>query len=329
MGKDMKEHAVEISGLVKRFGETLAVDGLDLAVDAGSVYGVLGPNGAGKTTTIRILATLLLPDGGMARVMGHDVVEDAALVRRWVGLTGQFASVDADMTGQENLILVARLIGMKRTTARERAGELLEVFGLEGAGDRRVATYSGGMRRRLDVAASLVAAPDVLFLDEPTTGLDPRSRSQVWEIVQRLVAGGTTVLLTTQYLDEADRLADRIALIDQGRMVAEGSSAELKASVGAATLHISLQDAGRSSEAERILRETLGSAPHVAAQPGSLLMPVAEPETAAVAIARLFNADIPVKDFSLDRPSLDEVFLALTGRPAHTGQSAAAKKAAA
>jgi ABC-2 type transport system ATP-binding protein len=316
----METHAVEISGLVKRFGETRALDGLDLAVDVGSVYGMLGPNGAGKTTTIRILATLLLPDRGLARVMGHDVVEEAKAVRRRVGLTGQFASVDADMTGQENLILVARLTGMKGVGARKRAGELLEVFDLDEAAGRRVATYSGGMRRRLDVAASLVATPDVLFLDEPTTGLDPRSRSQVWEIVQELVAYGTTVLLTTQNLDEADRLADRIAVIDQGRMVAEGSSSDLKASTGTATLHLTLSDVGQRPEAERLLRETVGSDLHVVSDVDSLMMPVATPEKATAAIARLFNAEISVKDFSLDRPSLDEVFLALTGRSTQTDQ---------
>jgi ABC-2 type transport system ATP-binding protein len=325
----METHAVEISGLVKRFGETRALDGLDLAVDMGSVYGMLGPNGAGKTTTIRILATSLLPDRGSARVMGHDVVEEAKAVRRRVGLTGQFASVDADMTGRENLILVARLTGVKGVGARKRAGELLEVFDLDEAADRRVATYSGGMRRRLDVAASLVAAPDVLFLDEPTTGLDPRSRSQVWEIVQELVAYGTTVLLTTQNLDEADRLADRIAVIDQGRMVAEGSSSELKASTGTATLHVTLHDVGQQPEAERLLRETVGSDLHVAGDAGSLMMPVATPEKATAAIARLFNAEISVKDFSLDRPSLDEVFLALTGRSTQTDQPDTPKEDAA
>jgi ABC-2 type transport system ATP-binding protein len=325
----MDKPAVETADLVKNFGETRALDGLALTVDAGSVYGMLGPNGAGKTTTIRILATLLLPDRGAARVMGHDVVNEAGLVRRLVGLTGQFASVDADMTGHENLILVARLTGMKGATARKRAGDLLEVFDLVEAADRRVGTYSGGMRRRLDVAASLVAAPDVLFLDEPTTGLDPRSRSQVWEIVQGLVAAGTTVLLTTQYLDEADRLADRIAVIDRGQMVAEGTSSELKASVGAATLHVSLRDVAQQPEAQRILRDALGSDVHAATDSGSFAIPVAEPEMATAAIARLFNAEIPVKDFSLDRPSLDEVFLALTGRPPHTDQPDTVKEDAA
>ncbi|HEY2997048.1 MAG TPA: ATP-binding cassette domain-containing protein, partial [Acidimicrobiales bacterium] len=203
--------AIETEGLVKSFGETRAVDGVDLAVAAGTVYGVLGPNGAGKTTTLRMLATLLTPDAGTARVLGHDVVAEAAAVRAAVSLTGQFASVDEELTGRENLVLLARLLGFTRRPADERAGELLEAFGLADAADRGVATYSGGMRRRLDIAASIVVTPDLLFLDEPTTGLDPRSRNQVWEIIRVLVAAGTTVLLTTQYLEEADQLADRIA----------------------------------------------------------------------------------------------------------------------
>lgn len=312
----MSEYAVETSGLVKRFGETLAVDELDLAVPTGSVFGVLGPNGAGKTTTIRILTTLLRPDRGSARVMGNDVVAAAGAVRRVIGLTGQFASVDGDMTGHENLILIARLLGMTREAARSRAGDLLDVFDLSEAAKRRVATYSGGMRRRLDLAASLVAAPEVLFLDEPTAGLDPHSRNQVWQIVQGLVAGGTTVLLTTQYLEEADRLADRIAVIDRGRLIAEGSSAELKASVGSASLHITLLDAGQRPEARRILSETLDADVHIGIGSVSLVVPVDEPERATAAIARLLNAAILVSDFALDRPSLDEVFLALTGQPA-------------
>ena len=210
--------AVEASGLVKTFGETRAVDGVDLAVRRGTVYGLLGPNGAGKTTTIRMLATLLRPDAGTARVFGHDVVRGADEVRSRVSLTGQFASVDEDLTGFENLVLIARLLGYSRKQAKVRASELLDAFGLADAADRQVKNYSGGMQRRLDIAASIVITPDLMFLDEPTAGLDPRSRHQVWEIVRALVAGGTTVLLTTQYLDEADRLADRIAVVDAGRV---------------------------------------------------------------------------------------------------------------
>jgi ABC-2 type transport system ATP-binding protein len=308
--------AIEAAGLKKAFGATQAVDGVDLEVPVGSVYGVLGPNGAGKTTTIRILATLLRPDHGTASVLGHDVVKDAKEVRRLVSLTGQFASVDADMTGNENLILIARLLGFTREAARARAGELLEVFGLADAARRRVATYSGGMTRRLDVAASIISAPDVLFLDEPTTGLDPHSRSQVWEIVRALVGNGTTVLLTTQYLDEADRLADRIAVVDEGKVIAEGTNSDLKESVGSATLHIRMtSDQGRK-EAEMVLRNILGQTTHTVSDPLLLSAPVPDPQTATRAIAELANAGIPLSTFSLAQPSLDEVFLALTGHPA-------------
>ena len=239
--------AIEATGLVKAFGATTAVDGVDLSVPRGSVYGVLGPNGAGKTTTIRMLATLLRPDGGSARVLGHDVVAEADAVRSLVSLTGQLASVDEDLTGRENLILLARLLGLRRGPARERATELLDAFGLGDAAGRLVKHYSGGMRRRLDIAASLVVTPRVMFLDEPTTGLDPRSRNQVWAIVRALAAEGTTVLLCTQYLDEADQLADGIAVIDRGRVIAEGTPGQLKASVGTGALHVRLLDPARRS----------------------------------------------------------------------------------
>lgn len=314
--------AIEAAGLKKAFGPTKAVDGVNLEVPVGSVYGVLGPNGAGKTTTIRILATLLRPDHGTASVLGHDVVKEAKEVRRLVSLTGQFASVDADMTGNENLILIARLLGFTREAARARASELLEVFGLADAARRRVATYSGGMIRRLDVAASIISAPDVLFLDEPTTGLDPHSRSQVWEIVRALVGNGTTVLLTTQYLDEADRLADRIAVVDQGRVIAEGTNSDLKDSVGSATLHLRVGSDQSRSEAERVLRHILGQTTHTVSDPWLLSAPVPDPQTAARAIAELANAGIPLSAFSLAQPSLDEVFLALTGHPAEAPNQA-------
>ncbi len=220
-------NAIETSGLVKTFGTTRALDGVDLRIREGSVYGLLGPNGAGKTTTIRILSTLLRPDAGTATVLGHDVVREAPAVRQKVSLTGQYASVDEDLTGTENLVLVGRLLGLSWRDARRRAAELLEAFGLADAAGRQVQTYSGGMRRRIDIAASLVAIPEILFLDEPTTGLDPRSRNQVWDLVRRIAAEGTTVLLTTQYLDEADRLAERLAVIAHGRVIAEGTSRDL------------------------------------------------------------------------------------------------------
>jgi ABC-2 type transport system ATP-binding protein len=308
--------AIDATGLVKNFGETRAVDGVDLAVRKGTVYGLLGPNGAGKTTTIRTLATLLRPDAGTARVFGHDVVREADAVRSRVSLTGQFASVDEDLTGMENLVLIARLLGHSRKGAKERAGELLEAFGLAEAADRQVKKYSGGMRRRLDIAASIVVTPDLIFLDEPTTGLDPRSRNQVWEIVRALVAGGTTVLLTTQYLDEADRLADRIAVIDDGRVIAEGTSGELKASVGSGALHVRLRDPEDRLGAERVLSRALGVPVLFGSDPAALSARISDPERVAHALAELSRSGVALTDFSLGQPSLDEVFLALTGHPA-------------
>src|SRR3954468_8435518 len=253
----MADLAIETSGLVKVFGDNRAVDGVDLAVPAGTVYGLLGPNGAGKTTVVRMLATLLRPDGGRAEVFGHDVVREADAVRSRVSLTGQYASVDEDLSGHENLFLLGRLLGYRRRQARDRAGRLLDAFGLTDAADRQVKKYSGGMRRRIDIAASILNTPDLLFLDEPTTGLDPRSRNQVWDIVRVVVANGTTVLLTTQYLDEADQLARRIAVIDHGRMIAEGTPGELKSSIGAGTVHVRLRDASQRPEAERVLAAAL------------------------------------------------------------------------
>jgi ABC-2 type transport system ATP-binding protein len=314
--------AVEASGLVKAFGKTLAVDGVNLAVPTGMVYGFLGPNGAGKTTTIRILATLLRPDAGMARVLGHDVVREADAVRGRVSLTGQLASVDEDLTGLENLILLARLLGHSRVPARVRAGELLDAFGLAQAASRLVKTWSGGMRRRLDLAASIVVTPELLFLDEPTTGLDPRSRQQLWEIVRALVAGGTTVLLTTQYLNEADQLADRVAVIDHGKVIAEGAPSQLKASVGAGALRVRLGDPHHRPEAERLLAQALGVPVHPEPDPAALSAPAADPERAARALAELSRSGVAVSDFSLSQPSLDEVFLALTGRPADNDHAA-------
>ncbi|RFU38561.1 ATP-binding cassette domain-containing protein, partial [Actinomadura logoneensis] len=250
--------AIETSGLVKTFGETRAVDGVDLAVRPGTVHGFLGPNGAGKTTTIRVLATLLRPDSGTARVCGHDVVREAAAVRARIGLTGQFASVDEDLSGADNLFVLARLLGHRPRRARARAAELLTAFGLEEQADVLVKNFSGGLRRRLDIAASLVVRPDVLFLDEPTTGLDPVSRSRVWAVVRAIVDTGTTVVLTTQYLEEADQLADRIAVIDRGRIIADGTSDELKASVGSNALRVRLRDPAQRATAVRVLRRELG-----------------------------------------------------------------------
>jgi ABC-2 type transport system ATP-binding protein len=307
--------AVEAVGLVKRFGETTAVEGLDLRVQAGTVLALLGPNGAGKTTAIRILATLLRPDAGKARVLGHDVEREADAVRRKISLTGQLASVDDDLTGLENLILLGRLLGHSRRDAKRRAAELLDVFGLAEATSRLVKSYSGGMRRRLDVAASIIVRPDLLFLDEPTTGLDPRSRNQVWQLVRALVASGTTVLLTTQYLDEADQLADRIAVIDHGTVIAEGTSGELKASTGRGALHVRLRDPQRRHDALQLLTRALDVPVRLEAEPSALSATVSDPGRVAHALAELTRTDIAVTEFALGQPSLDEVFLALTGRP--------------
>ncbi|UUY04003.1 ATP-binding cassette domain-containing protein [Svornostia abyssi] len=310
--------AIQTEGLVKVFGDTRAVDGVDLAVPAGAVYGVLGPNGAGKTTTIKMLATLLRPDGGSAQVLGHDIVRDADAVRQRISLTGQLASVDEDLTGRENLQLLGRLLGYSGKQAGARSDELLHAFGLDDAAGRLVKNYSGGMRRRLDIAASIVVTPELLFLDEPTTGLDPRSRNQVWEIIRAMVGQGTTVLLCTQYLDEADQLASRIAVIDRGKVIAEGTSAELKAEVAQSTLHVRLLDPDQRAEAERILTRVLGEPAHADTDPSGVSVAVPDADRAAAAIGELAQAGLPVAGFSLGQPSLDEVFLALTG---HTAES--------
>jgi len=314
--------AIETRRLTKNFGNNRALDGLELSVPRGAVHGLLGPNGAGKTTAIRVLATLLRPDEGTARVLGHDVVAEARLVRAKVSLTGQFASVDEDLTGYENLVLVARLLGCGWPRARSRARELLEAFGLAGAAGRQLAHYSGGMRRRLDIAASLVLTPELLFLDEPTTGLDPYSRNQVWDIVRAIAAEGTTVLLTTQYLEEADRLADRLAVIDHGRVIAEGTSRELKASVGGRALHLRLSDAGGLAEARRVLTAAMREEVHDGADPLSLTARISRDDQITVALSALERAGVTVAEFSLAQPTLDDVFFALTGHAAEPQEAA-------
>jgi ABC-2 type transport system ATP-binding protein len=307
--------AIEATGLEKTFGATRAVAGVDLTVPEGVVYGVLGPNGAGKTTTIRMLATLIPPDAGTARVLGHDIRTAGDAVRGLVSLTGQLASVDEELTGRENLVLLGRLLGLSRAGARARADELLEAFGIAEASGRLVKRYSGGMRRRLDIAASIVVTPRLMFLDEPTTGLDPRSRGQVWEICRALVAGGTTILLCTQYLEEADQLADGIAVIDRGRVIAEGTPAQLKASVGVAGLHVRLLDPVQRVEAAGILERAVGT---VTLEPDAAALSVSGRDAgrAAAGVTELSRAGIGVAEFSLGQPSLDEVFLALTGHAA-------------
>lgn len=309
--------AIEATGLIKRFGAQTAVGGIDLSVRRGSIYGVLGPNGAGKTTTVRLLTTLARPDGGSARVLGHDVVAEPAAVRARIALTGQFASLDEDLTGRENLMLIGRLLGLSTGQARQRCATLFAAFDLEDAIDRKVSAYSGGMRRRLDIAASLIVTPAVLFLDEPTTGLDPRSRARVWEVVRGLADGGTTVLLTTQYLEEADRLADRIAVIDHGRVIAEGTSADLKAKVGSGVLHLRLEAAGWRDQAVALLAAR-GCEVLPTEEARTLAIPLADPAEAAALVAHLTAGGIAVGEFSFGQPSLDEVFFALTGHAAET-----------
>jgi ABC-2 type transport system ATP-binding protein len=305
--------AIETSQLTKSFGPVRALDGVDLTVAAGGVYGVLGPNGAGKTTTIRVLATLLRPDSGSARVFGRDVVSDSEEVRAQVRLAGQSASVDEDLTGFENLVLVGRLLGCGRRQARDRADQLLAWFGLNGAAGRPVRTWSGGMRHRLELASSVVVAPALLFLDEPTTGLDPWSRNQIWDMVRGLVSEGTTVLLTTQYLEEADRLAERVAVIDHGRVIAEGPPGELKASLGASVLRIRLRQLEDRRAAERLLSSRFGATIRPSSDPAVVSVVASAPDRAADAVAAVTREGVPVVEFALDPPTLDEVFLSITG----------------
>lgn len=304
--------AIEARGLTKTFGKTEALKGVDLRIPKGMVYGLLGPNGAGKTTTIRILATLAKPTSGTAMVLGRDVTAEAADVRKLISLTGQAASVDEELTGIENMVLLGRLLGFSWKAARSRGNELLHAFGLADAANRLVRTYSGGMRRRLDIAASLIVSPEILFLDEPTTGLDPRSRSQVWDIIRQIAKDGTTVVLTTQYLEEADRLAHRLAVIDQGRVIAEGTSRELKASVGGAKTHVRLQD---PADQERFLEIAKTTRPMpVANDAGLVTLQTGDPAVAAKLMARAEAEGIRTMEFTVGSPSLDDVFFALTGR---------------
>lgn len=310
------EWAIQAKGLVKEYGKQRAVDGVDLSVRKGTVYGFLGPNGAGKTTTIRLLATLLKPDGGSAEIFGYDLSKDGDEIRSRISLTGQYASIDEDLTGMENLVMMGRLMGHGRRASKARAAELLNAFGLGDAAKRQVKNYSGGMRRRIDIAASIVVTPELLFLDEPTTGLDPRSRNQVWDIIRALVKAGTTVLLTTQYLEEADQLADCIGVINKGKIIAEGTSSELKASVGTGTLNLQLVNGGERPLAMALMEEKLSVSVHAAGEPNSLTAQISDSFLVAEALSELAGKGIAVSNFSFGRPSLDEVFLTLTGHAA-------------
>ena len=307
--------AIEARGLSKRFGKTTALAGVDLTARAGTVLGLLGPNGAGKTTAVRILGTLLRPDGGEARVCGYDTQRDAHQVRQLIGLTGQYASVDEGLSGTNNLIMIGRLLGLGRAEARARAAELLARFELAEAAGRRAKTYSGGMRRRLDLAASLVGRPRVLFLDEPTTGLDPHSRNEVWAMIREMVADGTTVLLTTQYLEEADQLAHDIAVIDRGAVIATGTPDELKAQAGQQVLSVTPARRDDLAAAAALLAARLDVAPEVSAESGTVSAPVETGRTLPGIVRELDQAGIELAEFALRKASLDEVFLALTGQP--------------
>lgn len=307
------ELAVRAEGLVKVFGDNRAVDGVDLQVEAGTVYGVLGPNGAGKTTTISMLATLLRPDGGHAEIFGHDVEREAPIVRQLVGVTGQYASVDETLSATENLVLFSRLLGLSRADSKRKAVELLEEFGLTDAAKRPLKNFSGGMRRRLDLAASVIARPPLIFLDEPTTGLDPRTRAQMWETIRRLVAQGSTVLLTTQYLDEADQLADRIAVIDRGTVVAEGTPDDLKTSIGTSSLQLRPSDPADLDGVRIAVERVLGVSATVTPEAARLTAPMQDPDLVTDLLVTLRESGIHLAELSVQKPTLDEVFLTLTG----------------
>lgn len=306
--------AIEAHGLTKNFGNVRAVDGIDLTVPRGMIFGILGPNGAGKTTLLRMLATLLPADAGSAKVLGFDLKDSPQEVRGSIAMTGQFASLDEDLTGRENLILLARLWGFRGRNAKKRADDLLTAFDLMEAATKQVKDYSGGMRRRLDIAASLVVTPGVLFLDEPTTGLDPMARKSVWRMIRSLSEAGVTILLTTQYLEEADQLAARIAVINHGKKIAEGTSRELKAATGSGFLHLTLVEHSRIDEAEQVLEEITGNKPQRSSEGAALSLMIDTPQNANRALTALIKADIELADFSMGAPSLDEVFFALTGQ---------------
>ncbi|MHA6481722.1 ATP-binding cassette domain-containing protein [Paenibacillus sp. strain BS8-2] len=307
------QFAIEAEGLVKTFGAHRAVDGVDLKVPAGSIYGVLGPNGAGKTTTIRMLATLMRPDAGVAKIFGYDVAKQSQIVRQLIGVTGQYASVDEALSATENLIIFSRLLGLSRQEARRKANDLLEEFGLTEAAKRPLKHFSGGMRRRLDLAASLIAQPPLIFLDEPTTGLDPRTRNQMWDTIRRLVKSGSTVLITTQYLQEADELADRIVVIDRGSVVAEGTVNELKRSIGTSSLHLSVQQMQDTQAARVIIERVLNVQSAVSPEGGMITAPMAAADRVTDLLVALREAGIQLAELSVQKPSLDEVFLTLTG----------------
>jgi oleandomycin transport system ATP-binding protein len=310
------EYVIRAEGLKKRFGETQALAGVDLLTRRGTVLGVLGPNGAGKTTAVRTLATLLKPDEGRAEVCGFDVVKEAPQVRRLISLTGQYASVDEELTGIENLVMIARLVGHDRAESKRRARELLDRFELTDAGGRAAKTYSGGMRRRLDLAAGLVNDPQVIYLDEPTTGLDPRARNAVWDTVRGLVRDGATVLLTTQHLDEAEALADEIVVFDRGQVVAEGTAEELKEKIGGQTLAVRAQDRARTPEVAEVVARVTGSRPEVNPDTGLVTAALDDPATLTSVVRGLDEAGVVASELALRRPSLDEVFLSLTGHHA-------------
>jgi ABC-2 type transport system ATP-binding protein len=311
----MTSPAILVEGLAKRFGDVVALDGIDFDVPGGTVFGLLGPNGAGKTTAVRILTTIIPPDAGRAEILGHNVVRDAAEVRYRIGLAGQNAAIDPNLTGRENLRLIGRLAQLPRRLIRPRAGELLERFGLSDAGDRPARTYSGGMRRRLDVAAALVQRPPVLFLDEPTTGLDLHSRNDLWDMIRELVADGTTVLLTTQYLEEADRLADQLAVVDEGRVIARGTPAHLKSRLGSTVIEIVLPSEGHAARAEAVLAPIVSGRPEREGQ--RLRLTSDDGARFLMDILRALDAeDLDPGGLAVREPSLDDVFLALTGKHA-------------